>query len=241
MIVSQKHRYVFVELPRTGSTAVRRELRQLYDGVPVLRKHSTYDEFRRQASPAEREFFVFSAIRNPLDDAVSRYFKLKTDHRDRFSDVTRQKNARPVNSVLDRWMYRYLAKTGADFSTFFLHFYRLPYDTWASLDHARFNCVMRFETLGDDFEAALRLIGIEPQRRLPERNVTAERRDQFAQYYSPNARRRALHIFGPYMRRWGYEFPEDWDLPAPSASDDVAYAVVNRLARAYWTHVRPRL
>ena len=49
MIISHRHRFVFVELPRTGSSAVRRELRELYDGVPILHKHSTYDEFRRQA------------------------------------------------------------------------------------------------------------------------------------------------------------------------------------------------
>ena len=59
MIISHRHRYVFVELPRTGSSAVRRELRELYDGVPILHKHSTYDEFRRQASEDERGYFVF--------------------------------------------------------------------------------------------------------------------------------------------------------------------------------------
>ena len=40
MIISHRHRYVFVKLPRTGSSAVRRELRELYDGVPILHKRS---------------------------------------------------------------------------------------------------------------------------------------------------------------------------------------------------------
>jgi len=168
MIISHRHRYVFVELPRTGSRAVRRELRELYDGVPILHKHSTYDEFRRQASDDERGYFAFSAIRNPLDDAVSRYFKLKTDHHQRFSDVSRQRHRRPLNSLLDTRMYRYIATTDADFSTFFLHFYRMPFDTWASLDHQSFGSVMRFERLADDFDATLRRIGIEPVRPLPE-------------------------------------------------------------------------
>jgi hypothetical protein len=86
LIISHQHRYLFVELPRTGSTAIRHELRELYDGTPILHKHSTYDEFRRQASVAELQYFVFSTVRNPLDDAVSRYFKLKTDHNLRFSN-----------------------------------------------------------------------------------------------------------------------------------------------------------
>jgi hypothetical protein len=241
MIISHSHRYVFVELPRTGSTAVRRELRELYDGTPILHKHSTYDEFRRQASAAELKYFVFSAVRNPLDDAVSRYFKLKTDHRQRFSDVRRQKNRRPLNSLLDRWMYRYLSTTDADFSTFFMRFYRLPYDTWASLDHRKFDYVMHFETLVEDFDRALRLIGLEPMRPLPARNVTGARAREFEQYYSPEARRRALRVFGPYMRRWGYTFPTDWDLPGPSPVHDLSYAAFSRVARTYWAYIRPRL
>jgi hypothetical protein len=239
MIISHTHRYVFVELPRTGSTAVRRELRELYDGSPILHKHSTYDEFRRQARPDELEYFVFSTIRNPLDDAVSRYFKLKTDHRQRFSDITRQRHRRPLNSFLDQRMYRYLATTDADFATFFLHFYRLPFDTWASLDHRRFDYVMRFERLADDFEAVLNRIGIEPLRRLPVRNATGERQRRFEDYYTEPARRRALRVFGPYMRRWGYAFPGDWDLPRPSALHELGYAAFSRLARTYWTHIRP--
>jgi hypothetical protein len=229
-----------VELPRTGSTAVRRELRELYDGAPILHKHSTYDEFRRQASADELKYFVFSAVRNPLDDAVSRYFKLKTDHRQRFSDITQQKNRRALNSFLDDRMYKYLARTDADFSTFFMHFYRLPFDTWASLDHKRFDYVMRFERLAEEFDAVLRKMGIEPKRPLPVRNATGERKQSFDEYYSEAARRRAFRVFGPYMRRWGYEFPAGWSVPSPSALDEFGYSVFNGLARLYWTHVRPR-
>jgi len=242
LIVSHKHRYVFVELPRTGSTAVRHELRELYDGTPILHKHSTYPEFLRQASADERRYFVFSAVRNPLDDAVSRYFKLMTDHKQRFSDQeTGQRRKHFVNSVLDERMYRYLERTDADFSSFFLKFYRFPYDTWASLSHAKFDAVMRFEQLADDFEAALVRTGIEPVRRLPVVNPTTSRSRNFAAYYTPAARRRARRVMGPYMRRWGYDFPPDWELDAPSQAHQIQYSLFSALARAYWVHVRPRL
>lgn len=241
MIVSHSHRYVFVELPRTGSTAVRRELRELYDGTPILHKHSTYAEFRRQASPAELEYFVFSTIRNPLDDAVSNYFKLKTDHKGRLSDPEgNQKHYRPLNSFLDKRMYRYLSSTDADFSTFFLKFYRLPHDTWASLEHRRFDYIMRFERLGDDFEEVLRRIGIEPVRPLPVRNSTSQRGRSFDEHYTAEARRRARRVFGPYMRKWGYDFPPNWAVEPPSRIDELTYSAFSVLARAYWTYIRPR-
>jgi hypothetical protein len=138
-------------------------------------------------------------------------------------------------------MYRYLTTTDADFSTFFLHFYRLPYDTWASLDHRQFDFVMHFERLAEDFEQALRRMGLEPVRPLPARNVTGARERDFASYYSPAARRRALRVFGPYMRRWGYTFPPDWQLPQPSPLHDLSYTAFSRVARTYWAHIRPRL
>jgi len=58
-----------VELPHTGSKAISAELREFYDGSQILRKHARYSEFLRTASLAEREYFAFSCIRNPLDVA----------------------------------------------------------------------------------------------------------------------------------------------------------------------------
>jgi hypothetical protein len=241
VIISHQHRYLFVELPRTGSTAIRRELRELYDGSPILHKHATYLEFRRQASPDEREYFVFSGIRNPLDDAVSRYFKLKTDHKQRFSDPDhRQRQRRPLNNLLDRRMFQFLQRTNADFSSFFLHFYILPYDTWASLSHAGFDQLIRFENLSEDFDTALRRIGIEPVRRLPHVNPTGQRARSFADYYSPAAIRRARRVMGPYMEQWGYAFPDAWETEAPSHLHRLAYQGFSRAAQVYWRTLRPR-
>ena len=85
MIISHIHRYLFVELPRTGSSAVSKELILNYDAENILRKHATYRDFLKQASKQEKEYFVFSSIRNPMDKILSLYFKYKTDHR-RYDD-----------------------------------------------------------------------------------------------------------------------------------------------------------
>ena len=100
MIISHTHRYLFVELPRTGSTAISRELVQNYEGAHILWKHATYQDFLKVAKPEEKEYFVFSGIRNPLDDAVSRYFKIMTDHRERFTDPEKLKRRRELERAL---------------------------------------------------------------------------------------------------------------------------------------------
>ena len=85
MIISDEHKYVFVELPFTASTAISRELWEHYGGRRVLRKHSSYREFLKYASPEQRAYFVFSGMRNPLDEAVSLYVKLRTNHRNNYT------------------------------------------------------------------------------------------------------------------------------------------------------------
>lgn len=238
MIISHRYRYVFVELPRTGSTAIRHELRELYDGEAILRKHATYEEFRRQASPAELEYFSFSAIRDPLDDVISRYHKLLTDHKDRFTDPRQRARQRPLNRLIDDRMYRFLQREDADFPSFFMHFYVLPYDTWASLSHDRLDYVMRFERLAEEFDTVLRKIGIEPVRALPVVNRTSRPRG-IAEFYPPETRGRARRVFGPYMQRWGYRFPDDWGIGRPTAWELAQYRTYSLLAGLYWRFLRP--
>jgi hypothetical protein len=240
MIISHTHRYVFVELPRTGSTAVRRELRELYDGQPILAKHATYDEFLRTATEDEKRYFVFSTVRNPLDDAVSRYFKLRTDHKGRFTDPSRApRHRRLLNRVIDTVQVRYVHEHDADFASFLRRFYVLPYDTWASLSHDRFDFVMRFERLAEDFAEAIRRIGLEPVRPLPVVNSTASRRQSFVDYYTPELIPRARRVFGPYMQRWGYSFPPSWPVDRPTTMDRAQYLLYGFFARLYWRFVRP--
>jgi hypothetical protein len=240
MIISHTHRYVFVELPRTGSTAVRRELRELYDGHPILAKHATYDEFRRTATDEEKTYFVFSTIRNPLDDAVSRYFKLRTDHKGQFTKRSRaRRHRRLLNRLIDTLQFRYVNANDADFGSFLRRFYILPYDTWASLSHHRFDYVMRFERLEDDFAEAIRRIGLDLIRPLPVVNSTASRRRSFVEYYTPDLIPRARRVFGPYMQRWGYAFPPSWPVDRPTAMDRAQYLLYGFVARMYWRFVRP--
>ena len=242
MVISHTHRYLFVELPRTGSTAVHDELCSMYAGEPILTKHATYEDFLKVATEEQKDYFVFSSVRNPLDDAVSKYFKVRAGRaagaRVRGPAARPRDGDRFLNRLIDRSMTRFVHRTDGDFSAFFLRYYFLPYDTWASLSHQRFGFVMRFENLAEDFGKALRFVGLEPKRPLPIANETADRERSFETYYTPEIRNRARRVFGPYMARWGYSFPPSWDLSAPSATDWFAYRCYSFVARLYWRYLR---
>ena len=135
-------------------------------------------------------------------------------------------------------MTRFVRRTDADFATFFLRYYVLPYDTWASLSHHRFDFVMRFETLAEDFERVLRLLGLELKRPLPVANPTASREVDYPSYYLPQIRGRARRVLGPYMARWGYRFPTTWGLRGPTRLDWLGYQIYSFFARTYWRYLR---
>ena len=240
MIVSDVHRYVFVELPRAGSSAIARELREHYAGRAVLQKHSTFRDFVAIAAPEQRRYFVFSTIRDPLDDAVSNYFKYVTDHRARYSRPLPAGRWRIIGLV-QRRLWRRVATGEMDFPVFFRSVYVLPYDTWASDAHGSFDFVIRFERLADDFTEALRRIGVEPVRPLPVRNVTGGRSRDYTTYYTPEIIARAKWVFGPYMRRWGYSFPEAWGEVRVSRRVEFWYRAVGLARSFYWRHLRFRL
>ena len=71
----------------TGSSAIAKELCLNYQGEKYkkLRKHALYSSFLKVASDEEKNFFVFTSIRNPLDKLVSIYIKIKNNHRDRYT------------------------------------------------------------------------------------------------------------------------------------------------------------
>ena len=89
MVISHKHKYLFIQIPQTASSAIAKELCEIYNGSHILRKHSHYFEFEQQASPDEKKYFAFAGIRNPLDTTVSVYYKFLTNHRQKFTNPKR--------------------------------------------------------------------------------------------------------------------------------------------------------
>ncbi len=235
MILSDTHRYLFVELPHTASTAIAGELTAHYGGRPILRKHARYHQFLAVAAAEQRRYFVFSGIRNPLDEAVTYYFRYQTDHQGRYSDPAKWK--RNGGSVSDHSVaqYLFLRETRADFPTYLRRFYTKPYDNWSNLAHRRFSYVIRFESLQEGFAAVLDRLGLAIVRPLPVTNQTAGRRSDWRQYYPPELRPYAAKIFGPFLRAWGYDFPGEWGRVRLPLSSRLFFRLLRPVRRWRWT------
>ena len=222
-----------MELPRTGSTAISRELIDYYDGDTFLRKHSYYQEFLDAASDEQINYRLIVGLRNPLDDAVSQYFKYKTDHKVRFS----KPEEREYMSRRHMERYRFIAENNADFPTYFKKFYRYPYDNATSTIDDRIDFLIRFENLQEDFSSMLKGIGASQIRPLPLANKTAER-VHFLTYYADKIIPRAIWIFWPYMKKWGYDLPEAWTTYKKPVLSSVLFSCLAGIRKVYWRHIR---
>jgi hypothetical protein len=238
MIISDVNRYVFVELPRSGSTAIANELCEHYRGESVLTKHSTYEDFLRIATPDQKSYFVFSCIRDPLDEAVSYYFKAKSDPDESFSRLASAPFlTRLVHGTRLR-RHMFATDPSNDFSAYLKRFYKLPYSNWAILSHARFDYVIRFEALSPGFSAVLDRLGLDQVRPLPQLNPTAGRSSDYSSHYLPEIQDHAWFIFGPFMQEWGYELPDGWESGSVSLASRTSYRLVNIPRRIYWRYLR---
>lgn len=242
MIISYKYKYLFVELPLTGTSAISRELCLHYKGVPILHKHATYKEFLDSKHNRNIKLFVFSSIRHPADEAVSQYFKHKNAKEG--SGPLALKNKK----LSGRFFYNlrkkkvsFINEKNADFSTFFLKFYKVPYNNWACISHQQFDFILRFEGLENDFIKVLKLIGIEPIRPLPKHHKTPERRKSYSLYYSSKATTRAKKVFGPFLKEWEYCFPEEWGCTSINWFTQKEFELLNIFRILYWNYIRPHI
>lgn len=229
MIISHKHKYLFIELPRTGSTAVSKYLRENYDGERILRKHSLFYEFQRLPYYRKDEYFVFSCIRNPLDDVVSIYFKFKTNHLNSINDAKEDRR-----SSLLRLEF---IKNNNDFPAFLKKFYKIPYDNWSSVDHKKFNYVIKYENLQTDFKKVIDFLGLEQKTPLQIINKTSSK-ENFLSYYTPEIQKHATYIFGPFMKMWGYEFPPEWGDKRIPLSAEILFIILRVPRKFYWRYIQ---
>lgn len=240
MILSDKNRYVFVQLPKTASTAIENELLEHYDGVPILLKHDLYHKFVRTASPDQRKYFVFASVRNPMDIVASHYYNLLQENR--LSKRTPQKHSlarKLYGSHRTKTRFDFVQQGETGFKDYFLRFYKAPYANWSIVDHKRFDFIIRYEHMQEDFSELLRRLGLDQVRPIPEANKTVNKKGHFLDLYrDPEVIQRAVKVFGPYFREFGYRFPEEWRTYSEGFWPSRLYPAYNTVRKFYWTRLR---
>ncbi|HMN04711.1 MAG TPA: sulfotransferase family 2 domain-containing protein [Flavobacteriales bacterium] len=245
MVISDQHRFVFVNLPQTASTAISRELVDQYGAREFCFKHALWrTNYLRAANAGQKKYRVISGLRNPMDITVSTYFKVRSDHEQRYShaEANKIKHGFLRKHIMYWWNKRSHAEIvgkNLGFNEWFLRNHKVPYASWAILDHHRFDKVIRYENLQEDFSEALRILQVEQTRPLPVGNKTAKEGRHFTDYFDTDrAKRHAKYVFGPYMRQFGYSFPPEWDHIREPWTAQPMYTLVNVARKIFWLYLR---
>jgi hypothetical protein len=69
------------------------------------------------------------------------------------------------------------------------------------LRHEKFNFIIRYENIQDDFAEVIKLLGVEQKRDLPLKNKTQGKKNYFTSYYTPDIYDRAKRVFVSYMKK----------------------------------------
>ena len=210
MIISHKYKFLFIGLPFSASSAITKELNLQYEGKPYLQKHSLYHEFQKKATKEELKYFVFAVLRNPMEIATTIYSKMKSNSKGNFTNPELYKENGGHITKEQRKRFDFIHKNNATFGEYFLNFYTRPYDNLASGTLEKCDFIIRYENISQDYLKALKKTGINNPRPLPVANQTSGKKNSLLSYYNKEIKDRSIYVFGPFMKKYGYDFPKEW-------------------------------
>jgi hypothetical protein len=237
MIISHKYKFLFIGLPFSASSAISKELHLEHDGEPYLRKHSLYHEFENVATKSELEYFVFAVLRNPMEIAVTVYEKMKANAKGNFtnSELFSENGGHITKQHRER--FNYIKDNNSSFQQYFKKFHQKPYDNLSSLTIDNCDFVIRYETFSEDYLLALKKAGISNPKPLPVANKTVGKNKEILAYYTDDIKDRAISIFGPFLEKYDYSFPEEWGsvkTPLKSKLEFLVLGILRKLNQKYF-------
>lgn len=205
MIVNHDYKFVFVQIPHTGSTEIGRFLVEELGSEEILLKHSYLHELFVLKPKIYKNYFIFGAKRNPLDERVSIYSKYCSNHLGLYS--------KPENKKLIKGNYfiRQIANdvrtNNLTYEEYFLKYINRAYLSPVQIHQSRYDAIMKFETLQEDFSSIMEYFKISSSK-LQHSNKTNKPETSFMDYYRTNEiRSRALKCFGYSLNALSYEMP----------------------------------
>jgi len=210
MVISHRYKFLFIGLPFSASSAITKELHAKYEGEPYLRKHSLYSEFKKVATKEEKNYFVFAVLRNPMDIVITIFEKMKSNAKGNYTNPNLYKENGGHITKSQRVKFMFIRKNNPTFQEYFLKFYINPYDNLSSITLNKCDFIIKYENIKQDYILALEKTGINNPRPLPVVNKTKGKKKELSFYYTKEIRDRAISVFGPFMQKYGYKFPDNW-------------------------------
>ncbi len=203
-MISHKHKFIFVHIPKTGGTSIERSLEHNRRWERHSKKHSTIIEYEKQLGFNITSYLKFSVIRNPWDRLVS-YWKYRQNKPWAHIDGKLNDFPKWLRFIASLNLSNLEGKTAkCNISDF-----RMGLDTqYNSLKNSTGDIqveLIKFENLQKDFNIVCDKIGI-PHRQLPHKNKTKHK--HYTKYYDNETREIVAELAARDIEYFGYEFGE---------------------------------
>ena len=133
-------------------------------------------QFLSSATAEERKYFIFATVRNPLDTAVTDYLKLRHNHKGQYTNPAQRIENGGQVTKRHREEFDFIQNSGADLATFISKYRSGLYNNWFLVGYRRFDYVLRYERLAEEYESVISQLGLELVRPLPRVNPTKEKK-----------------------------------------------------------------
>lgn len=98
--------------------------------------------------------------------------------------------------------------------------------------------IICFEQLQEEFTKMLAGLRIKQIQPLPHVNKTPDKRMNFLEYNTREIIPSAKRACGPFMKKWGYRFSDEWAKHEVSLLDEVRYRSFNKIRFIYTVYLR---
>jgi hypothetical protein len=184
MIVSPDSKHMFIDIPRTGSTSIRHMLRSRYGWIKHAGKHAN--------KRVNNNIIKFCFVRNPWDRAVSWYKYRKTRYV-AFDCSKGSSTGRSFKQWLMDPIYGAYSKRG----------YGMGVDQCSWIDNRSINYIGRFEKYNDDLRNIMKLLGLQPPKKILHLNSSTHR--HYLDYYDDESYEHVKQHSCKDVSRFGYK------------------------------------
>jgi hypothetical protein len=212
MIISTKHKFIFIHIPKTGGTSIKKALAPFYnrkrelEKVPrglqkpgiIGRKHSPALLLRQAVGATVwKAYFTFAFVRNPWDWFVSAYHFMRKNGRDpRQPEVLKRsfEDFVPWFINLEPPLEQFEKPAILNGQHWYVMNKRCKY---------MINFIGKLETFQEDFSKVCKRIGISPQK-LGKHNAT--NRAIYKNYYNEKNKELIAKFFKKDIELFNYKF-----------------------------------
>jgi len=209
-VLCEKLNLLYIEMPRTGCTAVANFFREFHEAsrieTEVIERHVSLTEFQELFPLDASSFVKVVGVRNPFDSLVSQYHKIKdfyslgkSQWMFQFDDLVR----------LAKWA----GETNPSFDEVLFH---PDAERWMCLDQdianevvaGDYDFLMRFESLNHEMDNLTDQLGSKKKWPLQRYNTTKKRNSlsNYRDYYTTTSRDMTHKRYHAYLQATGYKF-----------------------------------